>query len=140
MNKNNKSATKSSTPKSVGRPAFNLKFPRGAFTIAQLFELNKATVKWSLTIRQHVEKELAKGFLTKLTETVKTGKVGKPAHKFIRTAVLAGVKARKEGATPTKSPTEVPVNTLVETPAEVPVGVEASTEAPAQVDSITITL
>lgn len=93
---NTKNISKSTkAPRSVGRPSFKITYPRGAFTINQLFELNKTTVKWPLTVRQHVEKQIAGGFLTLLDSTVKTGKVGKPAFRYIRTAVAKSIEARK---------------------------------------------
>lgn len=150
----NTKTVKTKAPRSVGRPAFKLKWPAGVFTIGQAYELNKATVKWPLTIRQRVDKELASGFLVKLDTTVKTGKVGKPAFKYLRASVQRSILARKaklSGGTPTVTPTvETPVvetvtpvvaeTPTVETPvvpavvAETPVAVETVvTEVPATV-------
>ena len=85
---------KNTTPKPVGRPALDIKFPAGAFTINELHSLNPQA-KWSLTIRQHVQKQLKVGWLSKLPKTRPTGGVGKPSDLFIRTAVLKGIEARK---------------------------------------------
>jgi hypothetical protein len=85
---------KNTTPKPVGRPALDIKFPAGAFTINELHALNPQA-KWSLTIRQHVQKQLKAGWLTKLPKTRPTGGVGKPADLFIRTAMFKAAGARK---------------------------------------------
>ncbi len=91
----NTNSNTQNTPK-VGRPKAELKYPRGIFTVMDLYELNrgprgrglKAKV-CTLTVRKHIEAELASGFLTQV-RNVKSGRVGKPAAQFIRTAVWAG--------------------------------------------------
>lgn len=123
--------TKNTAPKSVGRPAFTIKFPTGAFTIKGLHALNPQA-KWALTIRQHVEKEVESGFITKLDRKEVTGKVGKPSDLYIRTSVYKAIEARKaakaaKGGTPTEAPAVVEVSLEApETVAEVPAEVEAS--------------
>lgn len=119
---NTKNETK--TPGKVGRPAAELTYPRGAFTINELFEANKDKVKWPLTVRQHVEKQVKAGFLSKLPDTEKTGKVGKPAFRYMRSAVLAGIEARKaksetEGSTPSETPVQAEAPVEVTNPAPV---------------------
>jgi hypothetical protein len=78
----------------VGRPAFDLKYPRGTFTYADAFALNPEVCK--LTVRNHVDEKVAENFLTKLDKTVKTGKPGKPAFLFIRTAMAKAAEARRK--------------------------------------------
>lgn len=78
---------KTKTPNPVGHPYAEIKYPRGAFTINELHALNKENVKAQLTIWKHVKTHVADNFLTKLDDTVHTGKRGKPATKYIRTAV-----------------------------------------------------
>ena len=58
------------TKSKVGRPSAQLVYPSTPFTIDQLFELNKGKVKWELSVRQHVNKEVARRGITKLAKTV----------------------------------------------------------------------
>lgn len=119
----------------VGRPKAEIKYPRGIFTVDSLYELNrgprgrgKRAKICKLTVRKHIEAQVAAGFLTQV-ENLKTGNPGQPAAQFIRTAVKAGLEAaraaraaREAGSTPTETPVvEVP---LTET-APAPVAVEA---------------
>lgn len=108
---NTKNNTKS--VKSVGRPAAELKFPRGIFTIKDLADLNPDVCR--ATVINHVESELDAKFLTRLAETVKTGKVGKPAHKFVRTSVFNLMKNRKKSSRKAVAPVaEVPAEVVAE--------------------------
>jgi hypothetical protein len=66
----------------VGRPATNLIWPTGLFTIQQLHVLNSKKIRWELSARQHVERMMSKRYVSKAKETVETGKPGKPAHLF----------------------------------------------------------
>lgn len=113
--KNNKSV------RPVGRPSAELKYPRGAFTVKDLFELNKGTVKWELTVRQHVEKQVESHFLTKLENTVQTGKPGRPNFKYIRTSVWKGVQDRKNKEVTVVNPAESDVVGVPATAVENPV-------------------
>lgn len=130
MNKTNKN--------SVGRPYAEIVYPRGAFTINQLHEANPGLC--SLTVRNHVNAKLNNKFLTLMKDTVKTGRPGKPAEKFIRTAVYKGLMtARKtrsktiEVTTVNDAPAEIPIqNTTVTTFNAVPVSLE---EVPSLVGS-----
>lgn len=110
-----KSITKST--KGPGRPKAVLKYPRGSFTFAELYELNRGEIGrgkqrakvCELTVRNHIKAQLASGFLTRLEENVDTGKPGQPAHRYIRTSVKAAAEARAaarktEGTTPTEAP------------------------------------
>ena len=140
--KKNKSNVKAKAAKvegrGVGRPKFELTYPRGAFTVKDLAAANPKVC--TLTVRKHIEEQLAGKFLTQLAETVKTGKVGKPAFRYIRSAVVAGRKAAKATkpataeapATPAVEVpvTETPAPTVVETPA-VAVTAEAPVATPA---------
>lgn len=130
MNTETNTATVTKSTKGPGRPKAVLKYPRGSFTFAELYDLNRGEGKkpevCELTVRNHIKAQLASGFLTKLAENVDTGKPGQPAHRYIRTAVKAAAEARaaarktEGGATPTEAPT--PEASLVEAPAvEVPV-------------------
>lgn len=127
--------TKNTAPKSVGRPAFTITYPRGAFTIKELHAANPQA-KWALTIRQHVEKSLESGFLSKLDRKEVTGKVGKPADLFIRTAVLKAIEARKaaKAGTPTEAPAVVEVSLEDQTPSETP------SETVAEVETATVSV
>jgi hypothetical protein len=114
---------KNTAPRSVGRPSLTLKFPAGAFTVKELHALNPQA-KWPLTIRQHIDKQLKVGFLSKMDRKEETGKVGKPADLFIRTAVLRAVEARKAAKAEVAPVAEVSLEApAVEVPA--PVAVEA---------------
>ena len=95
----------------VGRPKAEIKYPRGIFTVDSLYELNrgprgrgKRAKVCILTVRKHIEEQVAAGFLT-LVDPLKTGKPGQPAKQYIRTAVKAAIdaakaaRAAKEGGT-----------------------------------------
>lgn len=81
------------TAPKVGRPAAELKYPRGVFTLNQLVDLNPGVCR--LTCIKHVAAELDSKFLTLLKEPVRTGKVGKPALRYIRTSINKGLKQAK---------------------------------------------
>lgn len=113
--------------KGPGRPKAVLKYPRGSFTFAEIYELNKGSGKQAkvceLTVRNHIKASLANGFLTKLDEKVETGKPGQPALRYIRTAMKQAAVARAAARAAEKTdggttPTETPVVevSLVETP------------------------
>jgi hypothetical protein len=72
------------TPVKRGRKRFPIKFPKGAFTVDELFALNKpVSPKFcELTARNHITRGLASGKLVKLAEKLKTGTVGAPALKY----------------------------------------------------------
>lgn len=142
MNTETNTATSTSTSKGPGRPKFVLKYPRGSFTFKELYELNrgekgrgKKAKVCELTVRNHIKDQLEVGFLTKLDETVETGKPGQPAHRYIRTAVKASAEARAAARAAEKAasttPTEGVVPTadisLTETPAVEVVPMEAVT-------------
>ena len=111
--------------KSVGRPAAQLVYPDGPFTIKQLHALNKRKVRWELSIRQHIERNIEHRLISSRIETVKSGKVGKPAHVFTLTKRgLANLKV-KGGGTPTEAPV---VDVAVETPAIPPTSEISLTE------------
>jgi hypothetical protein len=67
-----------------GRKRFPVKFPKGAFTVNDLFALNKAVSPkfCELTARNHITRNLADGKLVKLKDKLKTGTVGAPALKY----------------------------------------------------------
>ncbi len=78
------------TNSTVGRPSAKLVYPRGAFTVQDLYDLNrgpkgrgKRPQICMLTIRNHIKAKLADKSLA-LSGKVTTGTVGKPAHKYIR--------------------------------------------------------
>lgn len=106
--------TETKSTKGPGRPKAVLKYPRGSFTFADLYELNRGEGKkpavCELTVRNHLKAQVAAGFLTRLEENVDTGKPGQPAHRYIRTAVKAAAEARaaarktEGGTTPTEAP------------------------------------
>ena len=144
MNTDTNIATVTSTEttkatKGPGRPKAVLKYPRGAFTFAELYELNrgekgrgKRAKVCELTVRNHIKEQLAAGFLTKI-DSVKPEGPGQPAHRYIRTAVKAAADAARAaragytegGTTPTEAPV-VDVPLTEEAPvAEVPAAAEA---------------
>jgi len=112
--------TKNKNTRSVGRPAAELVWPRGIFTIDEAFELNKKAVKWPLTVRQHVVKALANKTLTLLKDTVQTGKPGRPASKLIRTAVWKALKTARK-ARGNVNETAIPLTEVVDASVSVPV-------------------
>lgn len=82
----------------VGRPAVAVQIPsKGSFTIKDLQSANP-TVK-SVTLRAHVIRSLRNGTLTKLAKNVKSGKKGKPAHKFMSTESLNALKTKTKTKT-----------------------------------------
>jgi hypothetical protein len=130
---NTVTVTETTTAKGPGRPKATLKYPRGSFTFAELYELNrgergrgKRAKVCELTVRNHIKEQLAAGFLTKIG-TVKPEGPGQPAHRYIRTAMKAAAEARaaarvtEGGTTPTETPA-VEVSLTETVPAvEVPV-------------------
>lgn len=82
------------TAKRVGRPATQIEIPdSGSFTLRQLQTVN-SKVK-PLTVRAGLMRALESGVVTKLVTTVKTGKAGKPATKYMNTNALEKLKATK---------------------------------------------
>lgn len=71
--------------KGPGRPRLNIRLPQGAFTVEQLYTLNKGiTPKFcELTVRNHVKQGLASGLLVKLAKKLETGSVGAPAFRYM---------------------------------------------------------
>src|ERR1044071_7137107 len=67
--------------KSRGRPAEEVKFPGEPFTFKQLRAKNRRLS--NLTLRNRIYKGLEKGFIQKLNDTIKSGKVGKPQHTYV---------------------------------------------------------
>lgn len=139
MNTETNTAASTETKRSPGRPKHVLKYPRGMFTVEELYELNrgekgrgKRAKVCRLTVRKHIAEQVALGFLTKVAN-VDSGKPGQPAHRYLRTAVKAAAdaaRAARAAATP-ETPAEAPVPeaSLVEAPV-----VEAPAEtAPAAV-------
>ena len=128
--KSTKSALKTRKTGLVGRPAYVLNFPRGAFTYADAFAANPKVCK--LTVRNRVNEKVGEKFLTRLDRTVKTGEPGKPAFLFIRTAMALAAEARRKNRNPAPAVeaesivpvvvateavnTEVPVEAPVEDP------------------------
>lgn len=114
------------TVKQVGRPKAEIKYPRGIFTVDDLYELNrgprgrgKRAQVCMLTVRKHIAAQVTAGFLTKV-DGLKTGSPGQPAAQFIRSAVKAGREAAWAARkAPVAVPVvEVPVNEVVSVPAE----------------------
>ena len=116
----------------VGRPVAVIKYPRGVFTINQLVKLNPVC---PLTIRKHVDVDVAGKVITMLSKTLKTGEVGKPANRYSLTArgLRKFYKARKARSTPDTTPVEVPVEVVASVPVEVvaSVPVEVAVAQPA---------
>lgn len=117
---NNETTKTAATGKGPGRPKAILKYPRGAFTFKELYELNrgekgrgKRAKVCELTVRNHIASQVEVGFLTEI-DPVETGKPGQPAKRYIRTAVKAAADAAR-AAKSTES-----TEAVVETPAEVP--------------------
>ena len=95
-NKNNISINLNSTAKTKGkpgRPSVPVEFPsNGSFTLKDVQALNP-NVK-NVTIRSNVIRAVEKGTVTKLVKSVKSGKKGKPAFKFMLTEALNKLKAK----------------------------------------------
>jgi hypothetical protein len=125
--------TVTKSTKSPGRPKAVLKYPRGSFTFADLYELNKGSDKQAkvcgLTVRNHIKSSLAEGFLTQLDERVETGKPGQPALRYIRTAVHQAALARAAARAAEKTKEPAAEVSLVEDPTAdvVPAGWESVT-------------
>lgn len=119
MNKNNtktNSATKVTVKVSPGRNPLNVTYPKGAFTVEQLFALNSQAnggpVKCELTIRNHIKKALASGKIVRLPEKAVTGTVGAPAFRFqLKSAAdyNAARKNKSKVVEATPAVTEAPV-------------------------------
>lgn len=75
-----------------GRPAVAVTIPEKSFTLKDLQAANPAVKP--VTLRAHVVRSLENGTLTKLVKTVRSGKKGKPAHRFILAEVLNVMKAK----------------------------------------------
>jgi len=75
---------KNTTVLNLGRPRLPVKFPKGVFTVAEVFALNKPlrSKLCVLTIRNHITREVNGGKLIKLAEKATTGTVGAPALKY----------------------------------------------------------
>lgn len=106
----------------VGRPNAELVFPENIFTVDSLYELNrgprgkgKKAKICKLTVRKHIEAKLELGYLTKL-ESLKTGKPGQPASRFIRTDLVGTLNTNVAATTNTNAEAvavateEAPVN------------------------------
>ena len=74
--------TETKTAKTPGRKPLKIKYPQGAFTIAQLRAKNP-NAKCELTIRNHVNRGLASGLLVRLSKDVEKGTVGRPNFRFM---------------------------------------------------------
>lgn len=86
----------------AGRPAVVVNIPnKGSFTLKDLETINP-TVK-PITLRAHVVRGLEKGSLTKLVKTVKSGRKGKPAFRFMSTEALNEMKAKDSLKTKVKA-------------------------------------
>lgn len=145
MNATETPAVETATPtRKAGRPEKELQWPRGIFTVEDLYELNRGPrgkgrrpQVCKLTVRQHIDRKLESGWLTQV-EPLKTGKPGKPASRFIRSTVKAGLDARSAGKTDevpsgfAPAVVEAPLTEAVSVPVEVvpvetvPVEVETS--------------
>lgn len=128
----------------VGRPEAEIKYPRGIFTMNDLVEMNSDKALGAgkgvcrLTCIKHLSEDLENNTITLLKDTVKTGKVGKPAFRYLRTSVYQSRLARKAGSGGT--PAEAPAIETVETPApavtsEVPVSEPEAVPAESVVDA-----
>lgn len=123
--------------RSVGRPSALLKYPRGTFTVQDLYKLNAGSNKKNpkvcvLTVRKHIENGVASKFLTQV-KTAVTGKVGKPANQYIRTAVKTGLEAAR-ATRETTNTTAIPVNVEI----TAPVVAEVTATAPAETVAATV--
>jgi hypothetical protein len=114
--------TSKNTSSKAGRPSTKLVYPAGSFTISQLFALNQGRIKWELSARQHVAKEQARRWVTKLNKTVKTGAPGKPADLY--TLTKWGQRKLEVQAAPTH------VEVSMETPSAPEAVAVTVTEAP----------
>ena len=100
MNSNNTETNVVPTTAVRGRKQLKVKFPKGPFTVEELFEMNnkatgKGTVKCVLTARNHIKRGLATGKLVKLAEKATKGTVGAPAYRFQLKAAVEYNEARK---------------------------------------------
>lgn len=95
-----KPVKKNATKGSVGRPKKVIKLIMNkTFSLRDVVSLNPTTNK--LTVRKHILDGVKAGVFMKLTETIATGKRGKPAHLFISAkpqTVADGLNAVVAGA------------------------------------------
>lgn len=145
-NKQNKSVRKSLKGKygKVGAPPKATKFPRGAFTMEALFNMNKNQCE--LSLRNKVDARLEDGSLIQLKSRKQAGgKVGRPKAVFVLKDNFdaskhekADVKAKTPKAKVTKTRTVVTVTaeaTVTPTTPPVPeASVIPATSAPAAVE------
>lgn len=83
-----KAKAKAKAKSGPGRPAKSVVIPtEGAFTLKQLKEANP-TVN-AVTIRAHVLRGIERGTYSRLPDVVRSGRKGKPAHRFITAKGLA---------------------------------------------------
>ena len=81
-----------------GRPAVAVTIPsKGSFTLKDLQTANPAVKP--VTLRAHVVRALENGTLTKLAKTVKSGKEGKPAFKYMSTEALKTLQTKDTAKT-----------------------------------------
>ena len=105
-------STKTNTSVGRGRPAIPVKYiMTKAFTLNELFALNENVEK--ATVRAHIIRGVKSGKFTKLEETVKTNRRGKPAFRFLNTNILRGRKTSINKTTQTKE--VVPVESVEDT-------------------------
>ncbi len=105
------------TKPKVGRPSAKLVYPEGTFTVKQLHAMNRKKVEWELSIRQHIERNIAKRYIVKDKAKVHTGTVGKPADLFRLTKWGMAKLPVKASKTP-EPVVEVSVKEIVAVPAE----------------------
>ena len=95
-----KPVKKNATKGSAGRPKKVLKLIMNrTFSLRDVVSVNPTTNK--LTVRKHILDGVKSGVFMKLTETIATGKRGKPAHLFIsanQQTVADGLNAAVAGA------------------------------------------
>lgn len=97
-NAKTKTATEAKVKGTPGRKPAPIVWPRGAFTIKDLFEKNSlangGSIKVEVTARNAVKRKLISKEVLEV-EKVKTGGVGAPATKYILASVKAANEKRK---------------------------------------------
>jgi len=143
MKTNNKTARNNTnnTKRGPGAPPKEIKFPRGAFTIASVVALNSHVCE--LTVRNKIEAGVASKSLVRLSEDLKTKAVGRPSFRYMTAAAAKAVKSNRKSAKARKAtitPAVLAPAPIAETPAPAvetaPEITATVTETPAAVEAV----
>jgi len=120
---NSKNTSNSKSTRGPGAPPKLIKFPRGAFTIAEVVELNPHVCE--LSVRNRVNTGLASKTLIRLAENLETEQVGRPSFRFMTKAASAASRSARKSAR-TRKATPAPVTATTVTVADLSPDPEAT--------------